>query len=77
MACTCGCGVCEYLCFSSEEGKFMISFTPLAWSEDLSVLCSKHWGFGDVQDRLVPVSACMYIGERVRGFTYTGEDMSV
>lgn len=77
MACTCGCGVCEYLCFSSEEGKFMISFTLLAWPEDLSVLCSKHWGFSGAQDWLVPVSVCMRIGECMRGFTYVGEDTSV
>lgn len=65
------------VCFSSKEGKFMISFTPLAWSEDLSVLCSKRWGFGDAQDRLVPLSVCMCIGECMRGFMHTGEDMSM
>lgn len=73
-------GLCVWVlcvCFSSEEGKVMISFTPLAWSEDLSVLCSKRWGFSDAQDRLVPVSVCMCIGECMRGFMYTGEDMSM
>lgn len=46
--------MCVNTCVSASEEECMISFLPLAWSGYQSS-APKHWGFSDVQDRLVPV----------------------